>query len=367
MKHAFAYASQLKSLTLFRRNLSIPIPMEDFMIPQEKSAAVTRGLREAFGATEFEDISRMTGGHTSSLVFRIIVRGSRYLLKIITRTEDPTRHYTSMKAAAVAGVAPRVWYTNSEDKLSITDFVEAERLPVSEALVRLPALLRTLHALPRFGRAPFNTSCTFLINKGPALDGFLQKFQAANLLPKAESEEFFARYAEMAAVYPHDDVAMVSSHNDLFKPDNILFDGQCVWLVDWEAAFLNDRYADLAAVGNQVVTNDEEELIYLQEYFGKPPDQYQLARFHLTQQITHLFYTMAFLLQHSPGKPIDWSGTVPEFGDYQRRMWAGDVDLADKDVKIVYGRVHWERFLQNVRQARYNEALRIVSDRHAIP
>jgi len=69
----------------------------------------------------------------------------------------------------------------------------------------------------------------------------------------------------------------------------------------------------------------------------------------------------------SSGKPIDWSGTVPEFGDYQRRMWAGEVDLADKDVKIVYGRVHWERLLQNVRQARYNEALRIVSDRHATP
>ena len=219
--------------------------------------------------------------------------------------------------------------------------------------------------LPPFGRAPFNTTCTFLLNKGPALDGFLQKFQAANILPKAESEEFFARYAEMAAVYPHDDAEMVSSHNDLFKPDNILFDGQRVWLVDWEAAFLNDRYADLAVVANQVVTNDEEEMVYLQEYFGAAPDQYQLARFHLMQQIAHLFYTMAFLFQGSSGKPIDWSGTVPEFRDYHRRMWAGEVDLADKDVKIVYGRVHWERLLQNVRQARYNEALRIVSDRHA--
>ena len=144
------------------------------MIPQEKSEAVTRGLREAFGVTEFEDISRITGGHTSSLVFRIIVRGSPYLLKIIMRTEDPTRHYTSMKAAAEAGVAPRVLYDNIENKISITDFVEAEPLLVSEALVRLPALLRTLHTLPPFGRAPFNTSCTFLIDKGPALDGFLQ-------------------------------------------------------------------------------------------------------------------------------------------------------------------------------------------------
>src|SRR5580704_10023762 len=175
------------------------------MIPEEKHEAVMRGLREAFGASEFEDIARIIGGHTSSLVFRIIVRGSPYFLKIILRSEDPTRHYTSMQAAAVAGVAPRVWYTNIEDHISITDFVKASPLPVSEALVRLPTLLRTLHALPPFGRAPFNTSCTFLLNKGPALDGYLQQFQTANILPKSEREEFFALYAELAAVYPYDD------------------------------------------------------------------------------------------------------------------------------------------------------------------
>lgn len=336
------------------------------MIPQENSKAVARGLREAFGVTEFEDI-RMIKDLASSLVYRIIVGGSPFLLKISTRAKDPARHYGCMKAAADAGVAPRVRYTNIEDDISITDFVEAKPLPMSEALVRLPALLRTLHAIPLFSRAPFNTSCTFLLNKGPALDGFLQQFEAANILPKAESEEFFTRYAEVAAVYPHDDVELVSSHNDLFKPDNILFDGRRVWLVDWEAAFLNDRYADLVAVANQVVTNDEEEMVYLHEYFGAAPDHYQLARFHLMQQVAHLFYTMAFLHLGSSGQRINWSGTVPEFSEYHRRIWAGQVDLADKDVKIIFGRVHWERLLRNVRQARYNEALRIVSDRHANP
>jgi hypothetical protein len=336
------------------------------MIPQEKSEGVTCGLHEAFGVTEFEDI-RMIKDLVSSLVFRIIVRGSPFQLKISTRANDPARHFACMRAAADAGLSPRVLYTNIEDSISITDFVEAQPLPVAEALVRLPAVLRKLHNLPPFGTAPFNTSCTFLINKGPVLDGFLQRFQAGNILPKTESEEFFARYAEVAAVYPHDDVEMVSSHNDLFKPDNILFDGQRVWLVDWEAAFLNVRYADLAVVANQVVENDEEEITFLQEYFGTAPDHYQLARFHLMQQIAHLFYTMAFLFQGSSGKPIDWSGSVPEFRDYHRRMWAGDVDLADNDVKIVYGRVHWERFLQNVQQPRYKEALRTVSDRYATP
>ena len=337
------------------------------MIPQEKTEAVARGLREAFGVAEFDEISKVYGGQTTSLVFRIVVRGSPYLLKIIMRAEDPSRHYASMKAAAEAGIAPRVWYTDVDHRISITDFVNAESLPVSEARIRLPAVLRTLHSVPRFAKAPFNTTCTFLLSRGqalttgPSLDAYLQKFQAANLMPKAASEEFFARYEELAAVYPQDDVEMVSSHNDLFKPDNILFDGQRVWLVDWEAAFLNDRYADLAVVANQVVANDQEELAYLQEYFGAPPSEYQRARFHLMQQLAHLFYTLAFLFIGSAGKPIDWRGAVPDFTDYHRRIWARELDLADNDVKVVYAKTHWERFLRNARQPRYAAALRIVS------
>jgi len=292
------------------------------MIPQEKSAAVTRGLREAFGVTAFEDIRMLTKGQTSSLVFRIVVRGSSFLLKIIMRTDDPTRHFTCMKAAAEAGLAPHVWYTSIEDRIAITDFVEEATFPVADALVRIPAALRTLHSLPPFPGAPnhLNTTCMFLINKGTAVDGFIQRFQAANILPEGESEELLARYAQLAAVYPHHDPDMVSSHNDLFKPDNILFDGRRVWLVDWEAAFLNDRYADLAVVANLVVTNNAEERGYLQEYFGQPPDQYQLARFFVMQQVAHIFYAMAFLLLGSPGKPIDWSET-PSAHHWQRKIF----------------------------------------------
>jgi aminoglycoside phosphotransferase len=339
------------------------------IIPEDKSAAVTQGLREAFGVEKFEDIAMLIKGQSGALVYRMVVRGSPYLLRIITRTQDPTlpQHFTCMKAAAEAGLAPRIFYTSIEDRISITDFVEAVPFPMAEALIRMPATLRTLHALSPFpGRMNhLNTSCMFLLNKGPALDGFIQTLRAANILSEGDFAELLDLHARLLAVYPRQEIDMVSSHNDLFKPDNVLFDGHHVWLVDWEAAFLNDRYADLAVVANHVVTNDEEEMAYLQEYFGAAPDRYQLARFHLMQQLAHLFYTMGFLYLGSSGQPIDWSGAVPEFRDYHRRMWAGEFDLRNNDAKIVYGRVHWERLLQNVRQARYAEALRIVSDRHA--
>src|ERR1051326_1872098 len=93
------------------------------MIPPEKSAAVTQALSEAFGTTELEDV-RIIKGLASSFVFRTVVRGSPYLLKISMRTSDPARHYACMNAAADAGLAPRVWYTSIEDRISITDFVK---------------------------------------------------------------------------------------------------------------------------------------------------------------------------------------------------------------------------------------------------
>ena len=147
------------------------------MIPQEERAAVTRGLCEAFGVTEFEDI-RMIKSLASSLVFRIVVRGSPFLLKISTRTSDPARHYSCMKAAAEARLSPRVWYASLEDQISIEDFVETAPFPIAEALVRVPAALRRLHALPPFPGVPnhINTSCVFLIHQGAALDGFFQRF-----------------------------------------------------------------------------------------------------------------------------------------------------------------------------------------------
>jgi hypothetical protein len=215
--------------------------------------------------------------------------------------------------------------------------------------------------------APFNTTCTFLLNKGPALDGFLQNFRAANILPEPDLEELLALYARVVAAFPSPDPDLAPSHNDLFKPDNMLFDGSRLWLVDWEAAFQNDRYADLAVVANMLVANEAEEQIYLQEYFGAPPVSYQAARFYLMKQLAHIFYAMVFLSLGSAGKPVDWSNPVPAYSDFQRRFWAREIDLADNHSKTVYGRVHLEQLRHNLRQPRFDEALRTVANRHAAP
>lgn len=314
------------------------------MIPQEKKAAVSRCVREAFGVSDFEEISQITKGRTNSLVYRIVVRGKAYLLKIILRAEDPTRHYNCMSVAAEAGLAPRVLYADIEERISITDFVETTPLSRAVALDRMPLVLRELHSTPKFAKAPFNTTCTFLLDQSSMVEGFLQKFRTSGLLPPGDMDRFFAIYGEFVAGYVPGDTDMVSCHNDLFKPDNILFDGERVLLVDWEAAFVNDRYADLVVVANQLVTNEAEESAFLHAYFGAPPSEGQMSRFRLMQRLSHLFYTAAFLQAGTiGGGAVDWTEPIPEWSDCQRRYWSGEFELTSDAAKIEYARVHWAR------------------------
>ncbi len=327
------------------------------MIPLEKSTAVTSALRQAFGVTAYEDIRRMERGLSTALTFRIVVRESPYLLKVITHINemnDPTRQFAHMRAAADAGLAPRVWYTSTEDGVCITDFVETTPFSVTEAILQIPRVLRTLHALP-----PFRQEMNYVTMH----KGFVWRFRAANLLPKDETEEIFARYAQVAAVYPRLDSDMVSCHNDL-KPENILFDGRHVWLADWEASLLNDRYFDLAIVANFIVNEETEERIFLQEYFGQPPDEYQRARFFLMRQVMHLLYASVFLLLGSSGKSEKQRGRALDFKDFHRRIWMGEIHLSDDEMKVAYGRIHWDQLLRNVRQPRFDESLKVVSDRN---
>lgn len=330
------------------------------MIPEIKENAVKNALQSAFGVSEPEDIRKLTAGLSSALVFRIVVQGKPYLLRIITRTDamgDPTHQYGCMKMAAEAGLAPRIWYTSIKDRISITDFVEARPLPIEEARNMLADLLHRLHSLPPFPKGMAGRH--YLDTVG----SFIQKFQDAKILPMSMTDELFQLYAQIASVYPRDDQELVSCHNDL-KPENILFDGVRPWLVDWEAAFLNDRYADLAVVANFVVMNEKDEADYLRRYFGEEVNEYRHARFFLMRQVLHVFYFTVFMLFGSEGKPMDVNVKKTDFRDFHNRIWAGEISLADNEAKLQYAWVHMEQLLRNMRTKRFEDALRIVSNYH---
>ncbi|HKV46646.1 MAG TPA: phosphotransferase, partial [Candidatus Acidoferrales bacterium] len=291
------------------------------MIPEPKKSAVARALNETFGVSEPDEIRMLSASNfTSALVFRIVVETRSYLLRVITRTDvhaDPTRQFLCMKIAADAGLSPRVLYTNIEERVSIIDFVEARPLPVTQAAIAVAVTLKAMHALPPFPKLTndFDTAPTFLLRSSPLRDGFFQKFQAAKILPEAETTELFRLYERVRSIYPLPDSDLVSSHNDL-KPPNMVFDGERLWLIDWEAAFLNDRYNDIAVMADFVFASDTDEDAYLRAYFGEQAGGYRTARFYLMRQIVHMFYAMVYTQIGTAGKPVDADAPVPDFRDF---------------------------------------------------
>lgn len=328
------------------------------MIPEERLSAVAHALRAAFGTTECDDVRPLSGGLSPALVFRIVVGGRPYLIRLIPRTGalgDPTREFACLTAAADAGIAPRIWYANVEDRVLITDFVERQPFPDKLATLIAPTL-GTLHSLQGF-----SPPCAG--NYLDVADGFVGRFRAARLLPEGRTEELFRRYAAVTKVYPRND-DLVASHNDL-KPENIVFDGDRVWLVDWEAAFLNDRYVDLAVVANFFVTDDAQEEPYLSAYFGEPASDYRRSRFYLMRQTIHVFYTTCFmLLAARAGTRIDPDVNAPDFRDIHRRLLSGEASVVPGETKVDYALAHMDQALREMRSPRFEEALACVAAFH---
>lgn len=329
------------------------------MIPENKELAVKKALLTAFDADAFEDIQQLTKGLSSALVFKIIVGGKPYLLRVVTRTDalgDPTFYYGCMKVAAGNEIAPQVHYMSIEDRVSITDFIVEQAFSVAAGKEKLPYLLRRLHSLPKF---------PFRMNYFERMEGFMPQFRAANILPENEFNDLYKIYERIVNVYPCNDMEnWVSCHNDS-KPENIVFDGQRPWFVDWESAFLNDRYLDLAIVANFVVKNEEDETAYLNSYFQQTPDEYILARFFLMQEILHLYYSIFLMAFDKGDTPIDINKiTKRDFREFHDGMWNGEISLAFADPKREYALIHLDQFRVKAKNKRFEDSLRIVSRNH---
>ena len=83
----------------------MPNPFQD-----RHRAAVDRALMGAFGTTELDAATPLSGGLSGAGLWRIRVGGIAYVLKIEESQHaviDPARSYVCMRTAAAAFLAPR--------------------------------------------------------------------------------------------------------------------------------------------------------------------------------------------------------------------------------------------------------------------
>jgi thiamine kinase-like enzyme len=210
--------------------------------------------------------------------------------------------------------------------------------------------VRKLHETPRFPG---------LVDYLEGVDMLIRSCMETGILPKKIIEKHLKFYAELAAAYPRKDLDLVSSHNDL-NPGNVLFQGDRVWLVDWESAFAADRYVDLAAIANFFTTEESEKELVLQSYFGDALNDLHRARYFLMQQANRMFYAMVvlnFLAAAQPGIKLAAADMKGVWWSEVRKEMAG---ISTNETKARFAFAMLNEVLQAFQSAMFNQAIALV-------
>jgi len=258
------------------------------MIPAARHEAVHAALRLTFGSLPQIDLQPIKGGVSGALIFRFTIDEHAHVLRLEPERvalHDRQRGFACMTAAAAAGAAPPVHYADAATGVAIMDFIPGR--PLSEhpggpiGMVRaLGALIARVQATPLFPTlGDFRDIVAYL----------LAKLSQSGFIAPGQFELLSEGLARIRTALPWDTSSLVSSHNDP-NPRNILFDGERVWLVDWEMGFRNDPLVDVAILTIELAETPELEDALLEAVFNANPNRALRARLGVIRLLTRLYY-----------------------------------------------------------------------------
>lgn len=296
------------------------------------------------GAAAVASVRPLTGGVSGAFVFLIETSGRRYVLRI-EGPEGPLRNphqYFSMRIAAEAGIAPRIHYLDDIDRVVISDFIEDRRLETypggCRGLARaIGAMLRELQSLARFPCFADYPDIVSRLWTHVCKTGLF----AEGLLDAASQRLFEIRKAYALHAKTH-----VSSHNDVL-PRNVLFDGERLWLIDWETGYRNDPLVDLATALDNFAPSPELEEVLLLAWLGHEPDHLLRDRLALVRALTRLFYAGVLFSGSalSPRVRPDPDLSAPTSDEFERAIRDGRLLAETPETTHVLGKMFLSSFL----------------------
>jgi aminoglycoside phosphotransferase (APT) family kinase protein len=331
------------------------------LIPEGRRDAVRTALRVTFGASAVGDFQPIRGGVSGALICRFDVHERTYVLRIEPKRialHDRQRGFACMVAAAAAGAAPPVHYCDPATGVAIMNFVSGR--PLSEhpggpvGMVRaLGALISRVQATP-----PFPMIGDYPKMIGSMLAGLSKSsfFAPGQLDPHAEG------FARIWAALSWDASSLVSCHNDP-NPRNILFDGERMWLIDWELAFRNDPLVDVAILTTELAETPELEDALLEATFGLIPNHRLRARLSVIRLLTRLFYGCIVLdslvgtLRSAPD--VGLAAFTP--AAFRTAVAEGRLASGAPETAYAFGRMSLAAFIDGLATPGFDAMLKLVS------
>lgn len=310
------------------------LPAASTLSPRDPLTCLPAALQQA------PVLQRLGRSFSGAEVYRVESAGQTYVLKLAARDQPllPWRGRLHVQQlAANAGLAPRVVHADELHRAIVSEFAADKSFAAwcsdprtrDTALTQLGQLLRRVHQLP----PPASL-------EGSPLRERLATVAAA-LGPA--SVPAFVRDAINAVLTenpPAPDRAPVLSHNDV-HPANLVFDGERVRLLDWDACAPNDPYFDLGAIALFLRLDAAASGKLLTAYTGAPVSTLP-AGFTYHRRLAGVLCGSTFLkLAHERGSSDDTPAvrptTPPSLGDVYAQLRAGTLKVDEAEGQWVFG------------------------------
>jgi Ser/Thr protein kinase RdoA (MazF antagonist) len=243
-----------------------------------------------------------------------------------------------------AGIAPALEWVDEERGVTLSQRIAGRGLvgALGDASERVRALgglaraLAKLHALPGDG----------LVVADPAAfaRGTWRVQSVRPGFPSWAAPAF--AHVERAEQLLADDSRIGPSHNDL-NPANVLWDGERVWLVDWEQSGLTHPYYDMAALSTFLMIDDGValQLVIAQEGAALSPQQAEL--FLALRRLAMVFYATIFFglagkLDETVPGALD---EVPSLADVYGFIGRGALSMRTREGQALFGAALLKRAL----------------------
>jgi len=341
-------------------------------------------------------ITRIGLGQSGAGVYRVISGGTTAVLKVAAEAQPLEAFRTKVdiqRAAAAAGVAPRILHVDETRRAVVSEHVSDRGYPMllanpasrANAIAQLGATLRRLHAIalpasvasspansnvpptppapaaptalaptaaaprsssPRMRTAPVPLAAASPVALSPTAPSLASSPRDALEFLRVSLERFpLAAFARdvidrvLAETPPPSDRALVLSHNDV-NPTNLAYDGDRLILLDWDVAGANDPFYDLAAVAVFFLFDEATCSALIAAHDAAAPAALPPRFLYMRRLVATVCGAMMVHLARQaghPGAPDTTLESTSSLPDFYARLRAGAIDISSSEGRWQFG------------------------------
>lgn len=291
---------------------------------------ITALVEPIIGSTTVYSQETISCGWSKELVLKVQTNQGDFVLSFLNTTKFPDEfiaaEFLFTHIASDLDVAPKVFWSDLAKRAELTHFIQQRNdLDSQEKLLRVADVLKKLHThhFDKKEMAPFFEEVEII---------FYPKLLEKKMGEKSRRifDAFMNHYFDVKNKLDPLLDKTTFIHGDLHNK-NILFDDARAWLVDFEYSGVSDAYFDLIPYMMFNLDDDQQELSFLEHYFGKDLKDFDLKKFIMAKQISCLVYAMAYLLKVDSIDDAYWDD-LKDYRFYAQKIFAHNRDYSHETI-----------------------------------